>query len=249
VGYKNRDVEVVFPEEGLCLVAACDSCGAVGAKELDIVKVPAEVTGRFTARVALLEVITSGAIPQLITVAVANEPEPTGTRILDGVRAELEAAGLEKIKLAVSTEKNIPTRQTGVGISVIGCCRPDSLRLGKTEPGDFIYALGKPKVGSELSDPEDPEIIQIRHLAGLLHNQTIHELIPVGSGGISHECRLLLQEVAGRLQFIPDCPVPLGKSAGPATVLLFSAGKKIEGLRPDWPPLYLIGQIIAAACP
>ncbi|NLI92386.1 MAG: alpha-ribazole kinase [Peptococcaceae bacterium] len=245
MGYKNRDVEVVFLKEGLCLVAACDSCGAIGSKELDAVSVPADVTGRFTARVALLEVIASGAIPQMITVAISNEPDPTGIQILSGVRAELLSAGLKRLKMVTSTEKNIPTKQTGLGISVFGSCDFDDLRLGKTEPGDFIYGLGKPKVGPEVDDPEDREIIQVKHLAVLLKKKPIHDLIPVGSRGIRYECELLQQTVRGRVEFAPGCPVPITKSAGPSTVLLFSAKDKIQELGPDMPPLYLIGQIFS----
>lgn len=246
MGYKNRDVEVVFLKENLCLVAACDSCGAIGSKELDVVNVPAHVTGRFTTRVALLEVIACGAIPQLITVAISNEPDPTGSHILEGVRAELLLAGLGALPLAMSTEKNIPTSQTGLGISVVGSCDANDLRLGKTEPGDYIYGLGKPKMGSEVRDPGDQEIIQVKHVSALLKEKTIHDVIPVGSGGIQHECDLLQLTVQGRVEFAPDCPVPITKSAGPSTVIMFSTKDKIEDLGLELPPLYLIGQIYPA---
>ncbi|WP_300463587.1 hypothetical protein [Desulfobacula sp.] len=35
MGYKGRDVEVCLLENDLCLIVACDSCGAVGEKDLD----------------------------------------------------------------------------------------------------------------------------------------------------------------------------------------------------------------------
>lgn len=223
MGYKSRDVEVTFLQEGICIIVSCDSCGAIGAKDLDVILIPAAITGRFTARVALAEVIASGAKPEIITVAIACEPEPTGSDILEGVRTELLAAGVENVKMVVSTEKNIPTRQTGLGISVIGSCDISDLRLGKTEIGDWIYGLGKLKVGAEVNDPDDPEIVRIEHLLQLLKDQDIHDLIPIGSGGIRSECELLAQEVQGRIEYDPNCPIPLEKSAGPATALIFTS--------------------------
>lgn len=250
MGYKNRDVEVVFLNTDACLVVACDSCGAIGEKERDVVKVPAAVTGRSTVRVALMEVMASGAIPQIITVAISNEREPTGAQILEGVRQELAISGLENIKVLDSTEKNVPTQQTGLGISVIGSCSPLDLRLGKTEKGDFLYGIGMPKVGHEVMSPDDPEIMQIKYLQALIHCPDIHDLIPAGSKGLHYECEQLGNLLDIRPEYDPDCPIPLAKSAGPSTALLFTSCRKLHeldlkefDLLPQRPPIYRIGWI------
>lgn len=244
MGYKARDVEVAFLQEGVCIVVSCDSCGAIGSKELDVVSVPANLTGRFTARVALLEVMASGARPEIIAVAIAGEPEPTGSNIIEGVRSELLAAGLENVKLVVSTEKNVPTRQTGLGISVVGSCDISDLRLGKTEIGNWIYGIGKPKVGSEVNDSDDPEIVQIEHLLKLLKNEAVHDLIPIGSGGIRSECELMEREVQGRVEYDANCPIPLEKSAGPSTVLIFTTSHSIQEFDFGSLPFYRVGRIL-----
>ena len=244
MGYKARDVEVAFLQEGVCIVVSCDSCGAIGSKELDVVSVPANLTGRFTARVALLEVMASGARPEVITVAISSEPEPTGSNIIGGVRAELLAAGLEHVKLVVSTEKNVPTSQTGLGVSVVGSCDISNLRLGKSEIGDWIYGLGKPKVGSEVNDPDDPEIVRIEHLLKLLKNGAVHDLIPVGSRGIRSECELVAREIQGRIEYDLNCPVPLEKSAGPSTVLIFTIRHTIQEFDFGSLPFYRVGRIL-----
>lgn len=244
MGYKSRDVEVSFLPGDLCIVVACDSCGAIGSKELDAVQVPASVTGRCTARVALLEVIASGARPEIMTVAISAEPEPTGADIIGGIRAELAAAGLEHVKLIVSTEKNIPTRQTGLGVSVVGCCQIAGLRLGRTQIGDWVYGLGKPKVGSEAADPDDPEIVRTEHLRKLLENAVVHDLIPVGSGGIRCECELAAGEIQGRVDYEANCPVPLDKSAGPSTVLIITASHPFQEFAAGPLPFYRIGRVL-----
>lgn len=59
-------------------MVSCDSCGGIGEKELDILKVPHRLVGQLTARVALMEIICTGADPKIMTVAISAESEPTG---------------------------------------------------------------------------------------------------------------------------------------------------------------------------
>lgn len=246
MGYKGRDVEVVFLKGGECLVAACDSCGAIGSKALDVVQVPASITGRFTARVALLEVMAAGMEPKMMTVAISNEDSPTGAGILKGIRAELQSLDLAQLPLVISTEKNMPTQQTGLGISVIGVGDALALRLATTQIGDFIYGLGLPKVGPEISDAEDPEIVCGEHIRKLLGQPELHDIVLVGSQGIRGETELLAQSINGKLVLDSTCPIDLNKSAGPSTALIFSIDHKIQedkleatlGLRP-----YFVGKI------
>ncbi|WP_425803910.1 alpha-ribazole kinase [Desulfitobacterium sp. Sab5] len=246
MGYKGRDVEVSFLNKGECLVVACDSCGAIGSKALDIVHVPEQVTGRFTARVTLLELLAAGAEPKLLTVAISNEADPTGDGILEGVRDELKSLNLAHLPMAISTEKNMITQQTGLGISVIGVADVAALHLATTQVGDFIYGLGLPKVGPEVSDPEDPEIIRGEHIRRLLEQPSVHDIVPLGSQGIRGEAIALANTLKGNLILDATCPVELSKSAGPATALIFSTEQKIQednfkkilGMRP-----YFVGKI------
>ncbi len=223
LGYLGRDVEVASINHTQYLVASCDSCGAIGMKELDVYKVPWFFTGKLTTRVALLEVLSTGAVPQMLTVAISNEPYPTGDELLKGVTDELECAGLRTLPMAISTEKNMTTKQTALGISVIGVADKNKLRIGSTQQGDEIYCLGSPKVGSELNNPEDPEIVQVKAIQILLEISTIHDIIPVGSRGIRLEADQLASTVNSRLRVDLTCTLDLDKSAGPSTCLIFSS--------------------------
>lgn len=228
LGYQGRDVEVVALNDAQYLVTACDSCGAIGEKELDAVKVPWRVTGRMTARVALLEVLAVGAVPQMMSIAIANEPLPAGEEIMKGVREELKAMNLLSLPAAVSTEKNMPTKQTGLGITVIGLCDQDKLRVGRAKPGHSLFCLGLPKVGTEAADPEDPDILQGRHLVQLLSIPGVYDIIPVGSQGIRGEAEALAQAVGARFREDTQCELDINKSAGPSTCLIFTAAEDIE---------------------
>lgn len=252
MGYQGRDVEVSF-QDGLGLVAACDSCGGIGDKELDVVRVPGDITGRFTARVALLEVLAVGARPCLAAAAVCNEQSPTGEVLLKGVRDELSARGLSSLPLAISCEKNMPTRQTGLGITVIGTVEGASLRVATTRRGDSVYCLGLPKVGPEVHSADDPEIVQAEHVEELLNNPQIHDIIPVGSRGISGELASLAGAVGLAFEAGEIPPrLDLYKSGGPSTCLLFTAapgfrpdqpGSTKKGLKFQSPPLFYLGKL------
>ena len=49
-----------------------------------------------------------------------------------------------------NTEDNFETVQTGAGLIEIGFENKDELRLGRTNPGDFVVTIGIPKVGDEV---------------------------------------------------------------------------------------------------
>lgn len=223
MGYLGRDVEVVSINDAQYLVASCDSCGAIGMKEFDAHKVPWFITGKLTTRVALLEIMSAGAVPQMLTVAISNEPYPTGDELLKGVNDELESAGLKTLPMAISTEKNMPTKQTALGISAIGVAEKKKLRIGIAQPGDSVYCLGFPKVGPELNNPEDPEVVDLKAIQLLLGLSSIHDIIPVGSRGIRREADQLALTVNSRLHLNPACTLDLDKSAGPSTCLIFAS--------------------------
>lgn len=243
MGYNGRDVEVVTLNESQVLVAACDSSGAIGMKELDQVKVPWSVTGRFGARVALLEVLSSGAVPQIITVAISNEPEPAGEEILKGVRDELKTINMPSLPMAISTEKNIVTKQTGLGITVVGLCKKDELRIGRSKRDDSIFCLGYPKVGSEVGSPDDPEILQAIDIERLLKNQAVHDIVPVGSRGIGGEAQALAETM--NAEFIPESigVLDLEKSGGPSTCVIFTAPEDIQVTDFGRKPVYKVGKL------
>lgn len=104
----DRDIAVGELGGGLCLVLACDSLSGIGEKECEVVDVSPYVVGRFTCRVAFLEVPAAGAAPLAVSAAIASELVPTGEGILASFQGQLGAAGFDS-PWVVSTEKNTPT--------------------------------------------------------------------------------------------------------------------------------------------
>jgi len=228
MGYLGRDVEVVSINQEQYLVASCDSCGSIGMKQLDVLKIPWPMTGRLTTRVALLEVLSTGAVPQMMTVAISNEPHPTGDRILEGVKEELESFGLSTLPMAISTEKNMLTQQTGLGVSVMGVTKKKQLRICTALAGDNVYCVGLPKVGPEIKTADDPEIVQVKDLQILLNISGIHDIVPVGSSGIRAETQKLAASVNCMLIVEPFCVLDIDKSAGPSTCVIFTSPSSLD---------------------
>lgn len=239
VGYKGRDVEVVQVDNNYSIITACDSCGGIGLKLNDVVKVSPYIAGRFTARVALMEVLSVNAIPKTISVAISNEPNPTGEEIISGVVEELKAMKLESIPMAISTEKNIETSQTALGITVIGICKNSNIRAAKSKSGDFVYCLGIPKVGNEINGMDDIEIVQMNHLKGLLKLDGVNDIIPIGSKGIIKEIEMLCKNIQCKFIYEPEKYIDIHKSAGPSTCLLFTGSEDANFSESNLKPLKL----------
>lgn len=214
----QRDVLIIRPDDAWdsWLVTAADSCGAIGDKPGDALHVPPELTAELTARVSLLEVLCTGAVPAFAALNVCNEPE-TGERLLTGFR---QAA--PSLPVVMSTEKNMPTSMSAFGVSVTGVCRTDALRLGRATAGDHLFCAGLP-----LCDAEVPTntgtLFSPAHLAALFADSRVHAAIPCGSGGILKEAHILAAESG--LSAVIEAPPKLNlkKSAGPASCTVFAA--------------------------
>jgi len=218
----SRDLLLFQLQSDQLLVIACDSSGGIGPKPLDKLKVSGYILGKFTARTALMELLAAGATPICIVDALGVEAKPTGVEILEGIREEARLAGLDpECALMGSTEKNMVVEQTGIGLTAIGNCQRSKLRIGTSQPGDVVAAVGLPCVGEEVLPAEqEGKIAETPDLLALLSLGFIHEVIPVGSTGVLHEIQTLSQGANLNYTLIDQAAVDVKKSAGPSTVLL-----------------------------
>ncbi|HHW58553.1 MAG TPA: hypothetical protein GXX15_13155 [Clostridia bacterium] len=214
---RYRDLVIIY-EKDVAFVISCDSLGAIGSKENDMLKVDEEIVGRTTVKVALSEVLCVGAKPVVISDTLSVEMNPTGEKILKGIKKELEENGLLDVVLTGSTEENFPTSMTGIGITVIARVRIEDLKIKKVKKGMHVSLLGYPRVGSEVLRAKD--ILTLKDYIKISQSKEIVEAIPVGSKGIGYELSIL-QEVSGlKIDTDFSAPLDLTKSAGPATCCL-----------------------------
>lgn len=238
--YRHRDVDFIKLNDIQYMVIACDSCGSIGLKENDLVKVPYNITGKYTARVCLMEILSVGAKPICLTANVCNEPSPTGEEIVNGIQNELSELGFD-VPITISTEKNMETSMTALGITVIGLIDKNNILINKASSGDYIYTIGIPSIGSEVL--ENQELISdITILNSLIKQETIKEIIPVGSSGINGELNMLCESQDIKVQLIDDLQIDIYKSAGPCTVIIVvSTDELIDTYNV---PVNLIGRIV-----
>lgn len=237
---RYRDL-TILDDCGKKLVLACDSCGAIGPKELDVVKVDGRVLGRFICRVVLMELISVGAKPITIINTLSVEMNPTGKEIIAGIIEEISQIGLDTTNvLNGSTEENVPVKQTGIGITGIG----QGIKLYcQSWKDDIVFCVGIPKVGNELrlGDPEISDLLVVQKLRELVE---VHEIVPVGSKGIAYE----LEELLNRNKLSLDSEktnLNIQKSAGPGTCIIFTANpifvKKVYNILSQ--PINILGSL------
>ena len=215
-----RDLLIYNMPDGAALVVSCDSAGAIGPKGRDVIATSGYVLGRYITRVALMELIACGAQPILVVDALCVERDPTGDEIIKGVRDEAALAGLDpEMAVTGSTEENIATSQTGIGIAAIGIAERSELRLGRASVGDALVCIGVAKVGNEVT-LDDPEIVDLGAVRALANIEWVHEIVPVGSRGIRAEAEDLAETNGLRFRVKPGAHLDLDKSAGPATCVV-----------------------------
>ncbi len=238
--YKHRDSTFIKINKEQYLAIACDSCGAIGLKENDMVKLPCNIAGKYTTRVCLMEILSIGAKPIGLTVNICNEFNPTGREILRGIKDELDEAGVN-IPITISTEKNMKTSMTALGITIIGIVDRDDIIINKISKGDYIYSIGIPSVGNEVLENKGL-ISDIKVLNKILSHRFIKEVIPVGSSGIKGELNKLCEYLHIKLRMEDDIQVDINKSAGPCTAIIVICKDELKNDLKV--PINIIGKVI-----
>jgi selenophosphate synthetase-related protein len=207
------------------LVIACDSNGSVGDKPHDHVAWPPHDTGFVAAKVPLMEVIAVGAEPLILVNNLCVEMNPTGREILNGIEHACSVLTRPPI-ITGSDETNMPTVQTGVGVTVIAVSRPEALRVGRSRAGDVVYAIGTPLgpvngVGAAYEETAD-NVCSLSTVLTLVKMEAVREVLPVGSKGLAYEFGQLAQVAGLTPGWIKDPGIDMQRSGGACAVVLAS---------------------------
>ncbi|MGQ9622122.1 MAG: hypothetical protein ACUVTO_01530 [Candidatus Caldatribacteriaceae bacterium] len=237
----RRDV-LILPLQEEELLVACDVLGGIGPKAYDVLPAPLEIAAQFTTRVALAEILALGGEPLALSLTLSIEPYPFLEEAKKGIMEELRSIGLEELPIIVSTEKNMKTLATGLGVTVVG----KRLKPKREEAQEgTLYALGAPAVGEEVLRNIE-RVADLRDIALLRRAFPNVPIVPVGSQGILHEALLFLVGSGLHLCLRPPFPYSLYQSCGPATVILFVSQEKEEVLKTlVRKPLWVVGELRA----
>ncbi|MBM7701996.1 ATPase [Metabacillus iocasae] len=221
----KRDVLFTPLTECEELVFAVDNVGAIGEKEQDAVLVSYETVAYYSLRVAMMEVLSVGAMPTCVVVANFNDTNAWEQyeKALHRICGELH---LTTIQLVGSSETNFSLLQSAASFTVVGVVKKRSKRIGKTPMGAKLAVVGYPLVGEDVLLRQE-EMISLQQFYTLLHHENVYEIVPVGSKGIQHEIDLL-HTLNGWEQQLYSASLSLEQSAGPATCVLISYEEPYE---------------------
>lgn len=242
---KFRDLSFITISRRRLLVVACDAAGGIGAKPDDSEQASPVSVGYFCTRVVLFELLTVNAAPCSVSCTLSVEREPTAHRLLDGINQQLREENLiDSIALVTSSENNFPTLQTSLGVTATGLAKRHGFFRERIREGDQVVQLGECLVGSD-ARMDHPEMIDLRTVRLLMRDRLVHEVIPIGSGGVEGETAQL---TARGFDVAMGHGPELRRSGGPATAALVVASPRLDvALFADQPrgalPVRLIGRV------
>lgn len=240
---KVRDLTLVDLGQQRTMVIACDSCGGVGMKEQDVLQVSPQITGRYTARVAILEVLCTGAEVICLTSTICNEMNSTGKDMIEGIRAELQEAGINNVVLTGSTEENFPTVATGLGVTAVGMIQSSQLKVNSIKQQALLVALGQPRIGQEVLAGGGNDRVHYQLIKQMLKDDEVYEIIPVGSKGILYEMQELARNNRLNLIVNPDTKLDVMKSGGPSTAVIAAVSARYFSKMDVQVSMELVGEV------
>lgn len=233
------------------LVVACDSLGGIGPKPHDTYRASAATTAHFAARVPLLELLCAGARPQVLIDTLCVELDPTGAQILDAIREAAAEAGVPPQAVTGSTEENVATTSTGIGITAIGVQDADPrARPGASLPGDLVVCLGLPRSAPRYDVYIGrPDVVAIADVVSVIASGLVRDALPVGSHGVAWEAAQIAETAGLALNLSPTGAVDMADSGGPATCVLVTCAPDdvpaVRELVPSTLPVNAVGTLKA----
>lgn len=207
-----RDVQMIDLNESEQLVIAADNAGSIGLKELDEIKADYKIVAASALRVALMECLSTGAIP--LSIVIHNFcGDHVWPELMNGCNAILEEGGIT-IPVAGSSETNFTMQQSALSVTVIGKLNKKESKVNRTPENALAAVIGRPLVGNEVLKQKE-WMAPLPLFQELLTHPDIYEILPAGSKGILYEYR----QLTGWRGNV-SCKLDLYKSAGPSACFL-----------------------------
>ncbi|HEY3411372.1 MAG TPA: hypothetical protein VGK53_24670, partial [Propionicimonas sp.] len=180
------------------------------------------------------------------------ELDPTGAEMVEEIKRLAAEAGVDPLAVTGSTEENVASQATGIGVTVIGRIEPGGLLSGKSQAGDVVICAGLP-----LSAPHDdvrighPSQIAIAAVGALVTSGLIHDALPVGSRGLAWEVAQLAESAGLTHDWLDVTEVSLTASGGPASCVLLScrleAVESVNAILGPSTPVHTVAQLFGVA--
>lgn len=223
-----RDLTLIFTADAQVWVLACDGLGGIGQLPADVVSASPAVVGHFALRVPLMEVLAAGARPVAVMDTLTSPRGDYSAAMIAAMRELASEVGLtDPAAFNGSTEDNVLTVQTGVGVTVLAVASRSRLALGTARSGQWVGLAGLPKSAPQHTvSPGDPEMISLPELWSLRHLAGVSDIVPVGSRGMYAE----VEELAASAGLRWEASSERGDwrdSGGPSTCVVFACDPSI----------------------
>lgn len=244
-----RDIQLIHQGEGRYLAVACDVSAYIGPMKNDKVKIDGRKAGYYAAAVPLMELMAIGAKPISVINTLGVAMNPLGIQVIEGIKAAMTESGIPPACLTGSTEDNIPADSTSIGVTVVAQLGEALLARYKPKAGQWLMAVGIPKVGATFLQEEivegRGEVMDLATAKAIRRVKGIGHMLPVGSKGIAGEVAVLLALEGLRLEE-ERTPLDMLGSAGPSSCLLVSCDSEgrqwLEANIPQ--PLHNLGRLV-----
>lgn len=238
--------DLLFLDGTGSLVVACDSIGGIGPRPGDAHPASATTVAHFAMRVPLLELLCAGATPIALVNTLCQDRESAG-ELIDEFRRLAAEVGIPAEAVTGTTEDNVPTTSTGVGVVVIGR-RSGSPTIPRALPGDAVICAGLPMSAPRHHIyPGHPDLIAASEVQTLMASGLVHDALPVGSRGLAFEVPELADSAGLVVEWAPDHGLDLSQSGGPSSCVLFACARddvsRLAALVPPRLPWHVVAHL------
>jgi len=216
-----RDTSILNLKDFYVVIASTSS-GAIGQKERDKIKIDEKTLGKIMARCVLTKIISLGVEPVILISNFSVEYNPTGMKIFEGILEEGEKTGVTEM-IKGHTEENFKTDQTSLSIVGIGVTKKKKLKFKLSSQKDCVFILGEPKVGYEVVKSNLTDIKMLKKIREIFY---VHDMIPVGNGGVKQQILEFSNVLDYEIKLIDDLDIDINKSAGPSTTILITIDRR-----------------------
>lgn len=224
-----RDIQLIHQGGEGYLAVACDVSAYIGPLKRDKVKINGRKAGYYAAAVPLMELMAIGAKPMSVINTLGVAMDPVGARVIEGVKAAMAESGIPTACLTGSTEDNMPSDSTSIGITVVAQLDKALLTSYRPKAGQWLMVVGIPKVGATFLQEEvvegRGEVVDIATVRAIRRVRGIGHMLPIGSKGIAGEVDVLLALEGLGLEE-ERTTLDMAGSAGPSSCMLVSCDQE-----------------------
>ena len=243
MSYFGRNIEIVTLDTARYMVCANTSSMGIGVNEDDTTIVFPYILGRIKARTVLGELFAVGAELSMISITIFTDQNANGDEIVRGIRDELSTVSDINVPIQTSFIDDQDNKRTGLVIMALGTAYKNKIKVAASRSGDYIYALGTPKMTHEINSLDDQEIAKLFCISDLAGIGSVHEIMLLENQSIRDALSYLSYNTGLSYNIENPQEAPLDSTGNAGTCLVFTCAHKVRGHNYNGIGLFYIGRM------